>query len=32
MAFVAGTDTHAGRALSVGISWPFELHRDRRSP
>jgi hypothetical protein len=23
--FVSGTDTHAGRALTVGVSWPFEL-------
>jgi hypothetical protein len=25
IAFVGGTDTHAGGALTVGISWPFEL-------
>jgi hypothetical protein len=24
-AFVAGTDTHAGRAFTLGISFPFEL-------
>jgi hypothetical protein len=29
-AFVSGTDTHAGRALTVGVSWPFELSRARR--
>ena len=29
-AFVSGTDTHAGRALTVGVSWPFELGRARR--
>jgi hypothetical protein len=23
-AFLGGTDTHAGRALTTGISWPFE--------
>jgi hypothetical protein len=23
--YVSGTDTHAGRALTTGISWPFEL-------
>lgn len=27
VAFVDGTDTHAGRAVTVGISWPFELRR-----
>jgi hypothetical protein len=26
-AFIAGTDTHAGRAMTTGISWPFELRR-----
>ena len=25
IAFVGGTDTHAGRALHAGISWPFEV-------
>jgi hypothetical protein len=25
--FVRGTDSHAGRAFTVGISWPFELGR-----
>jgi hypothetical protein len=25
-AFVAGTDTHAGRAFTMGVSFPFELH------
>ncbi|HEX2461637.1 MAG TPA: hypothetical protein VHJ58_15950 [Vicinamibacterales bacterium] len=23
--YVAGTDTHAGRAFTLGLSWPFEL-------
>jgi hypothetical protein len=26
-AYVAGTDTHAGRAFTIGISFPFELRR-----
>ncbi len=26
IAFVSGTDTHAGRALTLGVSWPFEFH------
>lgn len=25
--FVSGTDTHAGRGLTMGVSWPFELRR-----
>jgi hypothetical protein len=25
IAFVGGTDTHAGKALTLGISWPFQL-------
>jgi hypothetical protein len=25
VAFVGGTDTHAGNAVTVGISWPFQL-------
>jgi hypothetical protein len=25
-AYVAGTATHAGRAFTVGLSFPFELH------
>jgi hypothetical protein len=25
-AYVAGTDTHAGHALTAGVSFPFELH------
>ena len=25
IAFVGGTDTHAGGAFTAGISWPFEL-------
>jgi hypothetical protein len=24
--YVSGTDTHAGGALTLGISWPFEFH------
>jgi hypothetical protein len=28
--YVSGSDTHAGGALTIGISWPFELHRLRR--
>ncbi len=24
--YVSGTDTHAGGALTIGISWPFEFH------
>lgn len=24
-AFLGGTDTHAGRALTTGISWPFDI-------
>jgi hypothetical protein len=28
--FVRGTDSHAGRAFTTGISWPFEL--GRRAP
>jgi len=26
IAFISGTDTHAGRALTLGVSWPFEFH------
>jgi hypothetical protein len=32
--YVAGTDTHAGRAFTMGLSWPFELggaHPSQRS-
>jgi hypothetical protein len=25
IAYVAGTDTHAGRAFTMGLSWPFQL-------
>jgi len=25
--YVTGRQTHAGRALTIGISWPFELRR-----
>jgi hypothetical protein len=27
VAFMEGSDTHAGRAMTTGISWPFELRR-----
>jgi len=27
--YVSGTDTHAGGALTLGISWPFEIRRAR---
>jgi hypothetical protein len=27
IAYVRGTDAHAGRAVTGGISWPFELGR-----
>ncbi|OFW20006.1 MAG: hypothetical protein A3H97_22595 [Acidobacteria bacterium RIFCSPLOWO2_02_FULL_65_29] len=27
VAFVAGTEAHAGRVFTVGISWPFERAR-----
>ena len=27
--FVNGTDTHTGRAFTVGVSWPFELAASR---
>ena len=30
--YVGGTDTHAGRAFTVGLSWPFELRRAQPSP
>jgi hypothetical protein len=26
IAYASGTDTHAGRAFTVGMSWPFEWH------
>ena len=29
--FVHGTDSHAGRAFTTGVSWPFELGR-RQTP
>jgi len=28
--YVSGTDTHAGGALTLGMSWPFEFRRARR--
>jgi hypothetical protein len=28
--YVSGTDTHAGAALTLGISWPFDLHSIHR--
>jgi hypothetical protein len=27
--FVDGTDTHAGHALTAGVSWPFEWRRSK---
>jgi hypothetical protein len=27
--YVSGTDTHAGGALTIGISWPFEFYGAR---
>jgi hypothetical protein len=27
--YVSGTNTHAGRAFTLGVSWPFELHARR---
>ena len=27
--YVSGTDTHAGGALTLGVSWPFEIHSAR---
>lgn len=27
--YVRGTDTHSGRAFTVGVSWPFEVRRGR---
>jgi hypothetical protein len=27
LAFVGGTDTHAGRAVTTGISWPLDFRR-----
>jgi hypothetical protein len=32
MSFVGGTDTHAGRAVTVGISFPFEIGPARQIP
>lgn len=29
-AYVSGTDTHAGGAFTIGLSWPFELVRGGR--
>ncbi len=28
--YVSGSDTHAGGALTAGVSWPFEVHRAHR--
>jgi hypothetical protein len=25
LAYVGGTDTHAGRVFTIGMSWPFQL-------
>lgn len=30
--YVSGTDSHAGRVFTAGISWPFEIHRRRTKP
>ena len=30
--FVNGTDTHKGRAFSVGVSWPFEIGGESAAP
>jgi hypothetical protein len=30
--YVSGTDSHAGRVFSVGVSWPFELGGSRQTP
>jgi hypothetical protein len=30
--YVRGTDTHAGRVLTAGVSWPFEWQIGRRTP
>ena len=30
--YLSGTDTHAGRVFTAGISWPFEIHRRRTKP
>jgi hypothetical protein len=27
--YVSGTNSHAGRAFTMGLSWPFELHAGR---
>jgi hypothetical protein len=27
--YLTGTDSHAGRAITAGVSWPFELSRTR---
>ncbi len=28
--YISGTDTHAGRAFTVGVSWPFEIRQANR--
>jgi hypothetical protein len=30
--YLSGTDTHAGRVFTAGVSWPFEIHRRRAKP
>jgi hypothetical protein len=30
VAYVSGTSTHAGRAVTLGVSWPFQLSFARR--
>ncbi len=32
VAYASGTDTHAGRAFTVGVSWPFELSAFHKRP
>jgi hypothetical protein len=32
IAYVLGTNTHAGRVLTAGLSWPFEWHGRQKAP
>src|SRR5262245_59738247 len=32
LGYVSGTDTHAGRVLTIGMSWPFQWRRGRLRP
>ena len=32
VAYVSGSDTHAGRAFTIGVSYPFELRRGKKGP